>query len=1028
MKHLLLVLGMLVLAVNVQAGVINVPGDFGTIQEGIDASVNGDTVLVAPGTYTENVSFGTKDIVLSSSGGPEETFLHPDDTDLPIVLINDTIVRQGTVHGFTFEDATHIALDVYKAGVMIRGNVFKNIHTNTDGGAINLDVSYYSRVDSNVFYDISARKGAAIRISNCRLDTIAYNLVYNVSGISNFHTYGCYGIFFHNNTLVDGSGNGIDNTYSTLPDIRTHNIVTGFVNGSGLGFSQINGYTVDYNCLFNNNNNYSNASYAGANDIAVDPVFVNLLFGNYYLTSISPCIDAGDPDVFFNDPDGSRNDIGAYHTDPSFPGLRDINFGPEANGIIVYLLPPKFFWTYYDDVPGTQSAYEAEVGSDDDWTVAEIWSSGTVNSSDEFVVYGGPSLTRGQTYYLRIRVNNGSAWSEWVEGYFYVSPSVIIKIPGAVSTIQAGIDLASNGDTVLVAKGTYSGPGNRDLDFGGKLITVLSVDGLDSTIIDCEGTELDPHRGFIFTNGENSSAIVDGFKIINGYAPQEGGVHRGGAVYCENSSPNIRYCKFDQCHAEQGGAVYASNCQSEFYYCLYTNITTDAEGTFYCNASDITLNINVFENNTAGLGGGVYALNSDLNLTDVRFEQNYADSGGGLYSENATLDYYSCEFIENSAIDGGGIYSSGLSSSLAECNFDLNSADNGGAIYFNNVLSTLNQEAFENNSANISGGALYLNESSPQFLNCEFEGNSSAIAGGAIYGFMSYPDFTDVMIYGNSSHDGGALYFDGGLDTGGTKFASDTVQISNCSFSTNLADTLTNGAGGAIYWQWDDVRLVVEECTFSYNHAISGGGMAVGGYMDFYMRNCTVANNYADEGAAMYVNPQDFIGVIDNSIMVYNNNGAAISCDIGTDLTLNCCDIFGNAGGDYTGCIASQETINDNFSLDPVFCEESYYLVTALSPCTPDNSPCGTLVGAYEANCYNVRCGDANRDTKVSVSDAVYIINYVFSGGNAPYPYASGDCNCDLKVNVSDAVYLIVYVFSGGPTPCDPDGDGQRDC
>ena len=73
-------------------------------------------------------------------------------------------------------------------------------------------------------------------------------------------------------------------------------------------------------------------------------------------------------------------------------------------------------------------------------------------------------------------------------------------------------------------------------------------------------------------------------------------------------------------------------------------------------------------------------------------------------------------------------------------------------------------------------------------------------------------------------------------------------------------------------------------------------------------------------------------------------------------------------------------------------------------------------------------CGDANADSKVNVSDAVYIINYVFSGGEEPNPYFSGEANCDSAVNVSDAVYLINYVFSGGSPACDPNNDGTPDC
>lgn len=64
-------------------------------------------------------------------------------------------------------------------------------------------------------------------------------------------------------------------------------------------------------------------------------------------------------------------------------------------------------------------------------------------------------------------------------------------------------------------------------------------------------------------------------------------------------------------------------------------------------------------------------------------------------------------------------------------------------------------------------------------------------------------------------------------------------------------------------------------------------------------------------------------------------------------------------------------------------------------------------------------CGDANSDDDVNVSDAVYIINYVFIGGTAPDPMASAEVNCDGSVNVSDAVYIINYVFIGGNAPCD---------
>ncbi len=64
--------------------------------------------------------------------------------------------------------------------------------------------------------------------------------------------------------------------------------------------------------------------------------------------------------------------------------------------------------------------------------------------------------------------------------------------------------------------------------------------------------------------------------------------------------------------------------------------------------------------------------------------------------------------------------------------------------------------------------------------------------------------------------------------------------------------------------------------------------------------------------------------------------------------------------------------------------------------------------------------GDVNLDGTVNISDAVYIINYVFAGGPEPMPILlAGDANCDGTVNVSDAVRIINYIFAGGAAPGD---------
>ena len=80
------------------------------------------------------------------------------------------------------------------------------------------------------------------------------------------------------------------------------------------------------------------------------------------------------------------------------------------------------------------------------------------------------------------------------------------------ATIQKAIDSSSNGDCILVASGNYSGAGNRDINFGGKLITVRSSAGPKSTILD-----LGREKGFTAASTETNSTTIQGFTITNGY-------------------------------------------------------------------------------------------------------------------------------------------------------------------------------------------------------------------------------------------------------------------------------------------------------------------------------------------------------------------------------------------------------------------------------------------------------------------------------------------------------------------------------
>ena len=101
---------------------------------------------------------------------------------------------------------------------------------------------------------------------------------------------------------------------------------------------------------------------------------------------------------------------------------------------------------------------------------------------------------------------------------------------GDAPDIQAGITAAANGDTVLLAAGTYTGLGNRDIDFLGKAIVLTSESGPYVTIIDCQNSG----GGVIFKSSEGAGSVLSDLTITNANTGVE-----GGGVFCDNTSPQI---------------------------------------------------------------------------------------------------------------------------------------------------------------------------------------------------------------------------------------------------------------------------------------------------------------------------------------------------------------------------------------------------------------------------------------------------------------------------------------------------------
>jgi len=212
-----------------------------------------------------------------------------------------------------------------------------------------------------------------------------------------------------------------------------------------------------------------------------------------------------------------------------------------------------------------------------------------------------------------------------------------IRVPSNEPTIQAGIDKAVHGDTVLVADGVYRGDGNRNLDFGGKSIVLRSENGPEATTISCFWhTNPDPNRGFYFHSGESPEAIIEGFTIRYGEAKF------GGGVYCEySSSPTIRNCKFLSNRAEYGAAVFCVSASPIIDDCYFYMNSAPNGGVFTCalRCSPVISNC-VFDRNICIWQGCFVcqALAEPL-LINCTF---YANRPAALYCDNASPTLSNC--------------------------------------------------------------------------------------------------------------------------------------------------------------------------------------------------------------------------------------------------------------------------------------------------------------------------------------------------------------------------------------------------
>ncbi|MBN1628434.1 MAG: hypothetical protein JW990_01600, partial [Thermoleophilia bacterium] len=435
--------------------------------------------------------------------------------------------------------------------------------------------------------------------------------------------------------------------------------------------------------------------------------------------------------------------------------------------------------------------------------------------------------------------------------------------------------------------------------------------------------------GGILCSGESSPTISN---VILSDNRADGGEWsqateaKGGGLYCAFGSPRLEDIVF---HANQalaysdpesgrnayGGGMY---CESgapllsgiEFRENLATGRYARGGG-LHCSDADPALTDVLFENNLAqgelyGSGGALDCTDSSPAITDVFFSGNTAwgshvgSSGGAMNMRDASFTLIDASFIENVA--GGGL-----------------EGGRGGALAFSGptnpvVLQRITFDGNETQGAHFTsgGGAVHFSGAT-ELVDCIFINNATASGGGAVLVSAQLEEdvtLTGCLFLANQGNTGGAI-----------QVLSGYPRFNGCTFHENVADF----RGGAV-------------------HHVGGVGS---------MESCSIVGNHSPEGCGVFV--EGIHVSFESTVLAFGEGGAAVEGCHSPYLSFTCCDIYGNAGGDWIGEIAHHHGVNGNIAEDPLFCDlpGDDFTLYATSPCapfTPPNEDCD-LIGAWPVGC-----------------------------------------------------------------------------
>ncbi|MBT4035059.1 MAG: T9SS type A sorting domain-containing protein [Candidatus Marinimicrobia bacterium] len=728
----------LVSAISLTANTINVPIDQPTIQAGIDASVNGDTVLVQPGTYQENINYNGNNIVVGS------LMLTTGDTN----YIQQTVIDGGeSPHVVEFssnEDSTAVLLGF----TILNGSTQGIFCEYSSPNILSCTISHSVR---GIWCWASSPRINDVVVTNNDESGIwigyeSHPFITN-STISNNNGGGIHCTNYSNPTLVDvhiegnhvssGSGGGFFADNWCNPQLLRITIIDNQADMGGGGIYVGQNSTVNLDSTLITNNYATNQG--GGIRISLHGV---LIANRTEISSNSSNYDSGN---YFGEPGSivSLANCTVYGAGIYLQGLQEYSTVANYSNSILWVssVHVESFTDMnisFSALQGGESGVTGDVSGSSFTSVIDDNPLFTDSSGGDLSLTGiSPCIDAGDpsspfdpdgtvadmgVYYYHVPAYEGPIWHVTINGSDSNDGSSLTPF----ATIQAGLNAADSTDTVLVQPGTYyenivwpqingiklisaGDPSNTSID-GSGAGSVLYFFGLSATL--------------------DTLSVVDGFTIANGANSS------GGGIYIDNANPTLRNLTIANNNAQnRGGGMY-----------IYYGGPVHIEGSI------------IIDNTATQSGGGISIYQGSARITNSEFSKNFSNSGGGISLNGNSL---TCTNVLINHNFGSGIFSEYATIGLDSCVIANNiSNDNGGGLHLVTCGVSLNYVSLVNNEALYDGGAIKLFGTSLSTDNTTIYNNHS---GTGYHGIYQQSDAPNTISNTNFDNHGYSLYSGGNI-------------------------------------------------------------------------------------------------------------------------------------------------------------------------------------------------------------------------------------------------------------------------